>query len=131
LLVNTGVQQLVKQSRVSFEPLNAGNVHDNYERALYQNRRVSNLFSSGIEVSTAERTNIQLLDTVQVSIDTPDQYMKVYSGTYRVASRVVYVVGNNYSEKFELFRRTLNAELAEVNTEENKQSSQNYTEYGF
>jgi hypothetical protein len=92
---------------------------------------VSNLFSSGIEVSTAERTNIQLLDTVQVSIDTPDQYMKVYSGTYRVASRVVYVVGNNYSEKFELFRRTLNAELAEVNTEENKQSSQNYTEYGF
>lgn len=131
LMVNTGVQRVVGQSRVSFASLSVGNVHENYERALYQNRRVNNLFSSGIEISTAERTEIQLLDTVQVSIDTPDQFMKVYSGTYRVASRVVYVVGNNYSEKFELFRRTLNAELAEVSTEENKADSQNYTEYGF
>lgn len=116
LLVSKEVKSAISQNRVQFGPLDPGNTHEEAERALYQNRRVSNLFSAGLEMVTPNFTQIRLLDTVNVDVSGA-KHMKLHSGTYRVISRAVYISGSNYYEKLEVGRRTLNAALKKAQVE--------------
>jgi hypothetical protein len=108
LQLNSKIKDAVKRADVKFAPIDVGNVHVEYERALYQNRRVNNLFTSRIDVVTPDATALGLLDTVAINMDQSTEFLKAYSGDYRVASRVVRVEGNQYFEKLELLRRTIN-----------------------
>lgn len=114
MMLNQSIKSTLDQNRVQFGFIDPGNNHADYQRAAYQNSRVTNLFTSGLSVITPESTNVRLLDTVAVSVDQSRQYLRVYAGTYRVASRLIYVVGANYYEKFELMRRTLNTKLPDT-----------------
>jgi len=116
LTVNKQVKSVVDQSRVTFSYIDPGNNHEEYERAFYQNRRVANLFSSGLDVVIPEVTGLKLLDTVSVITDTARSFLRIYSGAYRIVTRTIYVVGANYYEKLELSRRTLNATLKDAQT---------------
>jgi hypothetical protein len=117
LLVNQDIKNAVSQNRVAFSPIDPGNNHDMYERAFYQNRRVANLFTSGLDLIVPLATNVRLLDTVSVSVDSKREYLRIHSGSYRVVSKTICIVGINYYEKFELARRTLNATLANAQTD--------------
>lgn len=105
LQVNGRVARAVEQSNVAFAPIDVGNSHPDYEKALYQNRRINNLFSSKLLLVTPATTNIRLLDRVSVSLDKTNEYLKAYSGYYHVGSRTIFVQGNEYFEKFELLRK--------------------------
>lgn len=112
LQMNSQVKKAIERSRVRFAPIDTGNVHPNYEKALYQNRRVNNLFSTRVDLVTPNVTNVNLLDTVDVTIDGPYQYLKPYTGQYQVSSRVIRLLGNEYFEKLELLRKTINGSLS-------------------
>ena len=57
--------------RNDFMPLNAGNVHENYTKAYYQNMRNSALNSIKAELYFTERTPLQVLDKVNFSMLNP------------------------------------------------------------
>jgi hypothetical protein len=108
LFLNSSVKNSVKQSRVRFSPIDAGNVHPNYERALYQNRRLSNLFTNVIEIVTPEATSLDALDYVSLSLDFDlPASPALYNGNYWVSAKAIYIQGNNYYEKFELSSNTI------------------------
>jgi hypothetical protein len=111
LLVNSKIKQAVDQSRILFNPIDPGNTHANYERAGYQNERMNALFSSRIEVVTPQATDLRLLDAVTLVFDKGSEYLQAFSGKYVIASRAVRLEGNEYFEKFELLRRSVNTEL--------------------
>lgn len=109
LMVNRAVRDSIAQNKVAFSPVNVGNVHPNYERAVYQNHRLGSLFTLGMDVMTPEFSECDLLDVVSVSVENPEiKGSKQYSGKYLVTSKVLYVKGANYYEKLELVRHGLN-----------------------
>lgn len=109
LMVNRSVKNAILQNKVMFSPIDVGNVHSNYERAVYQNQRLGSLFTLGMDVMTPEFSEADLLDVVSVSVETPEiKGSKQYSGKYLLTSKVLYVKGANYYEKLELVRHGLN-----------------------
>lgn len=103
LLVSSEVRGKVPQQRVRYAPIDVGNVHADYEKALYQNRRLSNLFQNRVDIVTPERTKLGVLDFVNLTIDISSSYSpKRYNMDYWVTSHVIYIHTNNYYEKFEL-----------------------------
>jgi hypothetical protein len=109
LMLHSDLYNLVNQSRVFFRPIDAGNVHSNYDAAAYQNKRIANLYAFNVEVTIAEPTkDVRLLDFVDFEAKTQDGQVAAMSGRYIVTSRVIYIQGINYNEKFELTRQGLN-----------------------
>ena len=107
ILVSSKVKSEVLQSRVKYSPISSGNVHPFYEQALYQNRRLSNLFLNKFEALTVERTGLTVLDYVQVNYDDPlSTNSRSFKGTYWISAHAIYIHGNNYYEKFELVSNT-------------------------
>ena len=85
-----------------------GNVHDNYHRSLYQNKRGTALFNVGLDVlvnmpSIEKPNKINVFDTVSV---TAPEGMSELSGSYIVVSHAIAVTNAQYHEKFELTRRS-------------------------
>lgn len=111
LQVNSNVKGAVERSTVRLAPIDVGNVHPNYEKAFYQNRRISSLFSTQVSVVTPALTGLNCLDTVGLTVDQAYDYLQSYSGNYRVGSRTIWVSGNDYFEKLALFRRTINGRI--------------------
>ena len=111
LLMNKGIYNTInKQGKVFYRPINAGNTHENYWLAYYQNKRLSNLYSFGMDLVIAQpSTNVRLLDFINYEARLQDGQITAYSGKYLVTARVVYIQGNNYYEKFEVSRQGVNA----------------------
>ena len=113
LTVSATDKAKVKDGSVRYAPVDPGNVHDKFVRAKHQNLRVANLFSSSLELTTPQPTNLRPLDTVSVSADLLRGDAKsstdasAYAGTYRIIDRIIYVVPGHYTEKFVLARRTV------------------------
>lgn len=114
LLVNTKVKGAVEQSRVVFAPIDCGNSHPEYEKALYQNRRLNNLYSSRLDVVTPDDTDLKLLDRVSIALDKTTTYLQAYSGDYFVSARAIYIRSNEYFEKIELLRKAVNTGLQDA-----------------
>ena len=111
MMINSKIKNAVKQARVTFAPIDIGNVHPAYEQALYQNRRQNNMFNVRLDLVANSATKLHLLDLVTVNLDSASDYLKTYSGDYHIASRVVFIKGFEYFEKFELVRKTMNINL--------------------
>jgi len=113
-MINSEVYNEVKlQGRVSFRPIDGGNVHQNYEKAAYQNVRVSSLFSFGLELITTDVTGLNLLDYVGFVASVPEgKPVQAYSGNYFITSRTIYIQGLNYFEKLELCNQGLNGPVS-------------------
>jgi hypothetical protein len=94
----------VGEVRSKLVGLNAGNIHQNYHRAEYQNFRLSSTYSIHAEVYTNTVTNIGLLETID--LDMADQNSgeehRNYSGTYFVSAKVVGINEGRYFEKLRL-----------------------------
>lgn len=110
LMMNSAIHNGVGQNKVLFAPIDVGNVSETYERALYQNRRLSNLFSFGLEFITPRQVTAQLMDTVNCELSMPNlDGVEAYNGKYLLTTKVIYIVGINMRHKLEVFRHGLNA----------------------
>lgn len=121
LQVDEDIRSKVNQSRVKFCPIDVGNVHENYERALYQNRRVSSLFNVGMEILVPAPSKVTLFDTVSLVFNMDRSVagnIKQYEKEYLVCSKTVCVIGTDVVEKLGLTRRTLNTDIAGAATSE-------------
>lgn len=107
LSMNTEVKTEAGLGRVRFSPIDPGNVHPKYEVALYQNRRITNLFVNKLEIVVKEPSGLKLLDCVAVDLDNENRNLSKLGGTYRLASRVVYFQGMDYMEKLEFTSRSV------------------------
>lgn len=107
LTINTSVKELAGMGRVRFSPIDPGNVHPKYEQAMYQNRRIANLYVNKLEVIVNEPSKLKLLDSVTVHLDNEHRNIDKLGGNYRLTSRVVYFNGIDYMEKLELAARSV------------------------
>lgn len=105
----------VKQNKVGFSPIDVGNVHENYERAEYQNNRLSNLFNFGLEIITPLRPKVNLFEAIHCEISKPDvDSVEQYNGKFLLTSKVVYVAGAVALYKLEGYRHGLNSNKEET-----------------
>lgn len=113
LAMNSALHKNIGKSAVQFRPIDCGNVHAKYEEAIYQNRRLSNLYSMGVELVTPDVTGLEPLDWVSFEAGTPSDKAqnRPLSGDYLVASKAIYIQGINYFEKFELYRMGIDARI--------------------
>ena len=113
LMMNSDLKSAAGVGGTHFTPIDVGNVHNNYARAYHQNRRVASLFTSGVNVVCPVLSTLKVLDTVTLVTDVVATVdggaMKAYEGSYRIATRTIYVDQSRIVEKLELMRRTLNA----------------------
>lgn len=109
LSINQQVSDTVKRARVDASPLDCGNVHTKYERALYQNVRLLGLFVERVSVLITEATDMQLLDTVYYRQADADLTKSAEpTDVYLVIGKSVYIRGSaSYAERLELIRMSV------------------------
>jgi hypothetical protein len=99
-LFNVAIKDKIQQGYRTFSAIDVGNVHTNYERAVYQNMRFANTYSLSVEFNISTPTTLQLFDTFTFAVDTENQKQDVaYAGTYIISAKAFLIVGANYAEK--------------------------------
>lgn len=111
---NTNIAKAIKGGKVYFAPINCGNVHNNYESALHQNRRLRSLYGVIFELSTVYTTSLQILDTVELSFYDKQGSERIInksvSGGYLIIDKGIFVTASGtYYEKFRLARQGNNS----------------------
>ena len=108
-LYNDVLKQSLGRGAVRFSPIDAGNVHLNYEKAQYQNTRYRNLFSFGLDALMVDSTEVDLAMRVSLGLqnESTDQDGP-NSGTYTTTGHAIYMQGANYSEKIGMARHGTN-----------------------
>ena len=97
-LLSSDVRSKMGRGSVSFSPVNWGNVHDNYERALYQNARYNLLNSLTGEFVFPFQTNLEPFDNFNLAL--PAELLSTqYNGEYTIHSKIIFVQGSSYNEK--------------------------------
>lgn len=109
LPINEQVAKTIQKSRMDYSPLDCGNNHKNYYRALYQNLRLLALFSEHVSILTYDITDVQPMDVVIYRQANADPSLPVNkSDIYVVTAKTILVKGGaNYAERIELVRRSL------------------------
>lgn len=113
LAYNANIAKAIKGGKVLFSPVNCGNVHDNYEAALHQNRRLRSMYGISFELTTSATTQLQLLNTAILTFydiqGSERTVNKAVSGGYLVTAKGIFVTANGtYYEKFHLTRQGKN-----------------------
>jgi hypothetical protein len=110
LMLSAAIATGIGQNRVTFAPIDCGNVSQSYERAKYQNDRLSNLFSFGVEFVTPRLVTANLLDIINCDLSNPGApSVTAMSGKYMVTSKIWYMENMNFYQKVEAFRQGLNS----------------------
>lgn len=109
LAINDQVAQTVGRAKISYGPIDCGNVHDKYYRAEYQNKRQLALFSERVSILISEPTEVQLFDPVLYKQANADPARPVRnSDIYIVVAKTIIVVGGqHYGERIELVRMSI------------------------
>lgn len=94
------------------EPAPASNLHQFYEKALYQNFRYLGLFSERLRVLTDENTEATTFDCVDYSHHNQDNQdfkpQKSVSGKWILGGKTIFIkAGHKYSEIYNLYRSSL------------------------
>lgn len=109
LAINAQVSDTVVKARREYGPLDCGNTHKNYERALYQNIRQLSLFSEKLSILVTAVTDVQLLDAViyrQANADITEPVKN--SDVYIVIGKSILLKGGmSYAERIELARMSI------------------------
>jgi hypothetical protein len=97
-LINTEVRSEIGRGGISYSPIDFGNVHENYERALYQNTRFNLLNNLAAEVLIGFQTDMDLFDNFKY---VPPTQLKSdsYAGEYTISGKIIYIAGSSYNEK--------------------------------
>ena len=98
-LVNMEVRDMIGRGGISYGPIDFGNTHIKYERALYQNTRFNLLNSLQAEVTVGFETDLDLFDNFKY-VPPPQMASDSYAGEYTINDKIIYIPGNSYYEKF-------------------------------
>lgn len=117
LAINDTVKRTVERSRIEYSPLDCGNTHKNFNKALYQNVKMLGLFTEHVSVLTFDVTDLQPLDMVMYRQADADPKVAVSnSDIYMVIGKTIVVKSGHYAERIELVRHNITekgaAELA-------------------
>lgn len=97
------------KSRVRIGPVNGGNVHKNFFKANYQNKRVQNRFNIGISTLHNLPTGLSILEPVTLDLaDAQNVKDNIYSGNYIITGKTVYTKGLDFYEKLEMYSDGIN-----------------------
>lgn len=125
LMLNIAVKGMISKGRREFMPIDCGNVHANYQRAFYQNRRAASVYNFSQNILTNRNTKIQLLDPLTYKTSTVSgSYEKVQksdvgdSGGYFVTARTLVIYNGEYQEKLTITRQGLNDDPSGTGTQE-------------
>lgn len=104
LEMNKDVKEQVGRVRSPYLAPDAGNTHDKFQRAKYQNRQALNTFSTQIETMHQQASNATLLDPVNLYIAPGgnSSLAATYNGLYVVTAKSRYIQGSQYYEKHRL-----------------------------
>jgi hypothetical protein len=97
-LVNMSVRDLQVRGSISYSPVDFGNVHEHYERALYQNIRFNMLNSVEGEFLFSYQTDWEAGDNFTY-VSPAELSNKSYDGEFTVVTKVVFITGSTYQEK--------------------------------
>lgn len=101
--ISSALSTAVGVARTLYHPPDGGNTHDNFAKALHNNRMARATFSAIIHVMLDTKSDLKLMDDVQVQLarsnGEPDD---AYSGTYKVSAKTVHISRGMYREKIEL-----------------------------
>lgn len=102
--INTDVKSSVETSRSIIMPMDAGNNHENFARARYQNERISLTYKVIVDIYYEKVTDARLFDTVRLDMKDPinNSDNNNYSGTYFVIAKAYGMNGGRYFEKLRL-----------------------------
>jgi len=102
--INTDVKTDIGTSRSVIMPMDAGNCHENFARARYQNERLALTYKVFVDIYYEKKTEAKLFDTVQLEMKDPlsNTDNNNYSGVYFVIAKAYGVNGGRYFEKLRL-----------------------------
>lgn len=102
-LINTKVREDIERGPIRFSPIDFGNVHENYERARYQNMRynlvksLSGLFLFPFQTPLEPGNQIAFTQTAGTK-------STQYNGDYTVTEKTILIQGKSYNEKLVAMR---------------------------
>ena len=98
--INTAVRNIVGRQRVSYLPIDSGNVHSMYTDAVNQNKRLSRLFTVNLECVLMEPCALTLCNAFNlVAVDDKGNPDIGESGTYIITDRIINIENSHYYEK--------------------------------
>lgn len=97
-LLSPDVRSKMVRGGISYGALDFGNVHPDYERALYQNARYNLLNCLTGEFVFPFQTNWEPFDNFDLALPA-DLQSTQYNGEYTVQSKIIFVQGGSYCEK--------------------------------
>lgn len=107
-LLNKDVREAIARGGISYGPLDFGNAHPKYERALYQNLRFNMLNNLQAEVSIGFQTDLDIFNNFKY---VPPQELEsvAYSGEFTISDKIIYIAGPSYYEKLIVTKNGLEA----------------------
>lgn len=122
--INKGIKSSIKQAKVEFSPITVGtqNTHDNYHEAQYQNTRIGNMLTQGVEILVQSVTNVDIFDPIAAKTKTTPSVDQIEfdgsnSGNYVVTGKAIKITGANYFEKIVAFRDGTNSDPGKTDTQ--------------
>lgn len=97
-LLSQDVRTRMVRGGISYGPLDFGNVHPNYERALYQNGRYSLLNSLTGAVQFPFQTSWEPFQNFNLALPA-DLESSQYNGEYTIRDKIIFIQGTTYVEK--------------------------------
>lgn len=105
--MNSEVRGSITSGSHTVGPIDYGNVHEDYHRAMYQNIRGTALFNVGLDIlinmPAITRPKVRVFDTVSV---TAPAELSEQNGLYIVVSHAIALSQGQYHEKLELTKRS-------------------------
>ena len=108
--INTDVKSDISLSRSIIMPMDAGNNHENFARARYQNERIGLTYKVFVDIYYEKVTEARLFDTVRLDMKDPlsNTDNNNYSGVYFVIAKAYGMNGGRYFEKLRLVSNSRN-----------------------
>jgi hypothetical protein len=122
LMVNSEINSTVNP-RTLFTPVDCGNTHENYHKAIHQNTRIKSLYSFSLHAAVSVITTLDLLDVIQYAAqaghNASDTVVKPsLAGAYLIVGKTTYITGGGFVyEKYELSRPGLNDDPGKSRTQ--------------
>lgn len=109
-MVNTTVRGLFSKQIIRYLPIDGGNVSDNYDKALYQNRRLKSMFTVNGEFLLNRPSPLTLCIpfTFYATTENGEPSIKD-SGVYITCAKILYIANGIYTEKIAASRIGTNA----------------------
>ena len=108
--INTIVRSQISDQRLTFAPIDCGNVSDHYNEAYYQNTRLKKLFTINGEFVLNKPCPLMLFVPFEFEAMTQKgDADPVNSGTYITTGRIIYIKNGIYYEKILASRIGTNA----------------------